>query len=189
MPVTRRLLTLALIPLLLFLVACGGDDDDDGDAGGDQPSASDSGGSGDSGDSDSSDGDGDGDSDANVDDAEAILENCPELIASFGTIAAIGGGGDPSADFDINDAVEAFQNAADQAPDEIKADMQIMADAFADFSAAIEEVGVDLNDPASFATLDAEQQAQLLEALESFDNPELTEASANLSAYFTEHCS
>jgi hypothetical protein len=176
-------MTLALIPLLLFLVACGGDDDDDGDAGGDQPSASDSGGS------DSSDGDGDGDSDANVDDAEAILENCPELLASFGAISAIGGGGDPSADFDVNDAVEAFQNAADQAPDEIKADMQVMADAFADFSAAIEDVGVDLNDPASFAALNAEQQAQLLEALQSFDSPALTEANANLTAYFTENCS
>ena len=188
MPVTRRLLTLALIPLLLFLIACGGDDDDDSAGGGDQPSATESGGGG-GGADDDADEDADDDADVDIDDAEAILENCPELIASFGAIAAIGGGGDPSADFDVNDAVEAFQNAADQAPDEIKADMQVMADAFADFSAAIEEVGVDLNDPASFASLDAGQQAQLLAALQSFDSPELTEANANLTAYFTEHCS
>ena len=185
MPVTRRLLTLALIPLLLFLVACGGDDDDDGDAGGDQPSASDSGGSGDS---DSSDGD--GDSDANVDDAEAILENCPELISMFGAFSAGGfAGGSSNTDIDFEEAVEVFQNAAANAPDEIKADMEVLAEAFATFYTTLEDVGVDLADPASFAALDASQQAELQTALESLSGPELEEASANLDAYFTENCS
>jgi ATP phosphoribosyltransferase regulatory subunit HisZ len=82
-----------------------------------------------------------------------------------------------------------FQNAAANAPDEIKADMEVLAEAFATFYTTLGDIGVDLADPASFAALDASQQAELQTALESLSGPELEEASANLNTYFTENCS
>ena len=84
--------------------------------------------------------------------------------------------------------MQVFQNAADNAPSEIKADMQVMANAFAGFYGTLDELGVDLSDPATFATLDASQQATFQAALENLDTPELQQASDNLDAYFTENC-
>jgi len=194
MPKTRTLLSLVLLPLLVFLVACGGDDDDDGSTTSNQPSANDSGGGGGSGgggDSSSNSGTNSGGS-QDDDDAEGaeILANCPELLSMFGAFSsgAFANPGAGNVDDDLEAAAEVFQNAAANAPDEIQADMQVLADAFTGFYTALNELGVDFSNPASFAALSAEQQAQLQEALESFSGPELEEASANLDAYFTENC-
>lgn len=193
MPRTRTLLALVIIPLLVFLVACGGDDDgDSGSNGGDQPAAgaSDSGGNG-GGDAsdDSSDGESAGD-DANGDaDAAQVLANCPELVDMFGAFST-GAFANPGADVeaDLETVAQVFQNAADNAPSEIQADMQVIATAFTDFYAAIEEIGVDFSDPSTFATLNASQQAQLQAVLESFDSAEVQQASDNLNTWFTENC-
>jgi hypothetical protein len=192
MPGTRTLLTLVLVPLLVFLVACGGSDDDDG--GSSQPSASDSGGGGSGGDGDSasssSSNDGGDDSDDDDASAEQVLANCPELMGMFGafTAGAFTPGGTGSAGDDLEAAAEVFQNAAANAPSEIRADMQVLANAFAGFYAALEDAGVDFSNPASFATLSPDAQLRLQTALESLDSPELQQASDNLDAWFTENC-
>jgi hypothetical protein len=111
------------------------------------------------------------------------------LLSSFGAISALGAGGGSGPNGDIADAAQAFQEAADNAPDDIKADMQVFADAFAEFGAALEELDINLNDPASFASMNAEQQAQFFSALEAFDDPAVTEASENLEAFFAAECS
>jgi hypothetical protein len=153
MPRTRTLLLLVLVPLLAFLVACGGDDDDGSSSssnGDSQPSASDS----------------------------EILANCPELMSMFGafTAGAFANPGNPSnADEDLQAAVEVFQNAADNAPSEIKGDMQTLADAFAQFYATLDDLGVNFSDPSTFASLDASQQATLQAAVEAFSSPEVSQ--------------
>jgi hypothetical protein len=191
MPKTRTLLTLVLLPLLVFLVACGGDDDDSSNTSSPQPTADSGGGGGSGGDSSSNSGTNSG-GDATPSDADGaeILANCPELLGMFGAFSsgAFANPGAGNVDDDLEAAAQVFQNAAANAPDEIKADMQILADAFTGFYTALNDLGVDFSNPASFAALDASQQAQLQAALESFSNPELEAASANLDAYFTEHC-
>ncbi|HEU0074944.1 MAG TPA: hypothetical protein VFS30_13160 [Dehalococcoidia bacterium] len=191
MPKTRTLLTLVLLPLLVFLVACGGDDDDAGSTSSNQPSTGNSGGSGStSGSSNSSNSNSSSDSSNSDADGAEILANCPELLSMFGAFSsgAFANPGAGNVDEDLEAAAQVFQDAAANAPDEIQADMQVLADAFTGFYTAINDLGIDFSNPASFAALSAEQQAQLQEALESFSGPELEEASANLDAYFTEHC-
>jgi hypothetical protein len=190
---TRTLLALVLLPLLIFLVACGGDDDDVSDSsGGDQPAATESSGGQDADDDDrdaeDSD-DADDDSSSDGDSAELdeeILANCPELINMFGGFAFTN---PDSFGEDFDASIEALQTAADRAPDEIKADMQLLADAIAGFFGTLEEFEVDFSNPASLASLSAEEQAELTAAMESFDTPELAEASERLNTYFTEKCS
>ena len=204
MPTTRTLLAIVLVPLLVFLVACGGDDDDDsGSSSGDQPSASESGGgssgndssSGDD-DSDADEDDGDSSNDSGGDDdepsGEEILANCPELLGVYSAFAGgglFGAGSAGNADFDLEDAASAWQDAADNAPGEIQADMQVFADAISGFVSVLADLDVDLSNPATFATLGEEDIAKLEAASESFANADVEQAAANLEAYFTEKCS
>jgi hypothetical protein len=189
MPRTRTLLSLALIPLLVFLLSCGGSDDDDGDSssgGGDTPSATEATGSGSS--DNNSSGSNDNNNDDDDPDAEEILANCPELLSLFGSLNpaafATGGAGD-----DLNDLQTYLSEAADNAPDEIADDFQVLADAFGAFFSVLAEYDVDLSNPASFATLDAEAQVELQAALEAIGTIDVTTASENISQYFTENCS
>jgi hypothetical protein len=188
MPSTRGLLTLVLVPLLAFLVACGGDDDDDGaDTGGsgDQPAATETGGGG--GASSSSDDDDDSEEGPSP---EEVLTNCPEL-QSFVSAASSGSFGSPGSDVseDIASLQAGLQEAADNAPDEISGDFQILADAFVAFFGTLDEFDVDLENPASFATLDAEAQAELQAALEEISSDEVVAASENIGTWLTENCS
>ena len=173
MPKTRTLLALFLLPLLVFLVACSGGDGDNGTT----PVSTSP-----SGDASSS---GSGGSDAST-----ILGNCPELASMFGafTAGAFANPGAGTLDGDLQDLAQVFQNAADNAPSEIQADMQVMADAFTGFYSTLADLGVDFSNPATFATLDASQLAQLETVFSSLDSPELEQASDNLDAWFTENC-
>jgi hypothetical protein len=200
LPRTRTLLALVLLPLLIFLVACGGDDDDGGSStSSDQPSASDSSAPSASDDQadddaddadDSADSDSDGDSDGDAD-AATVLANCPELVSMFGAFSAgafVNPGAGGNLTDDLETVAQVFQNAADNAPSEIKADMQVLANAFTGFYTALDDLGVDFSNPATFATLSAEEQAEFQSAIEALDTPELQQASDNLDAWFSENC-
>jgi hypothetical protein len=194
MPKTRTLLALVLLPLLVFLVACGGDDDDGGNASNDQPAATDSSSSSDSSNADTSSSDStdstDDSSNDSADDVsgEEILANCPELLGMYNAFAGGAFASPGSGEFDLENAAQVWQNAADNAPGEIKADMQVMADAFTNVYTALNDIGVDFSNPASFASLDANQQAQLAAAFESFNTAEIEQAANNLDAWFNENC-
>jgi hypothetical protein len=186
MPRTRTLLTLVLLPFLVFLVACGDDDDDSSNAGDSQPAASDSSGGDSNSDSSSS-------SDSNSSDSAGSspsIENCPEFANFASSIAGAFAGVTPgSTATDLEDSVEYFQSLADAAPDEIQADMQIIAETFGSFFTVLNDFGIDLSNPASFATLSAEQQTELQAALEGLSNPDIEQASNNVTAWFNENCS
>jgi gas vesicle protein len=197
MPKTRTLVAVALVPLLLFLVSCGGSKKDSSSTS-TQPTASDSGSSS-SNDSNAAptattDTSGNDSSNSSSNDdlnAADVLKNCPELagvVQAFSTGAFANPSSGDSAP-NLDDAVKAFQDAAKNSPKEIKADMQTLADGFAKFASTLKDLGVDLSNPATFASLTADQQAKLQDAVSAFDTDAFQQASDNAQAYFEQHCS
>jgi hypothetical protein len=204
---------LLAIPLVAFVIACGGGGDDD-----DSSSASNTGGgaatgsqatgggnaSGSTGSQATGGGGGGGGGSAtgsqatgatgpaatgSSDDSDDIdLEDCPQLEAfvnSAGVGEAFTGDGVLGTDFNPED----FQQLAENAPGEIRADMQVLADVLTEFFTAFEELEVDFSNPASFANLTAEELAELDELSTKFDTPEVTAATERVEAYFEEICS
>ena len=112
-------------------------------------------------------------------DASAILgdEDCLKLASIGATFAqAVTGATD-------EEATEAFQNLVDDVPDEIKADVQVLADWFAEYSAKLKDIGLQAGQ-----TPTAAQVAQLQAALADTNQEELTAASERLQAWASENC-
>lgn len=78
---------------------------------------------------------------------------------------------------------EAFQELADSVPDEIKADVQVLAEAFATYSEELQDIGLEAG-----ATPTADQLQQLQAALASIDQAEVTAASERLGQWAQENC-
>jgi hypothetical protein len=85
---------------------------------------------------------------------------------------------------DLSASAEAFDELVDAAPDEIKGDLQTLADGIQQMAEALK--GVDLT---SGETPSAEDLQQLQEAMSSLDNTELQQASTNVEAWVEENCS
>lgn len=113
------------------------------------------------------------------DDLSGVLadEDCRALAAAGATFAQAftGAGG--------ADDAQAFQELADEVPDEIEADVRVLAEAYAKYSAELEDIGVRAGQTPS-----AEQLQQLQAALASIDQQEVTAASQRLSDWATENC-
>ena len=104
-------------------------------------------------------------------------EDCLQLASIGATFAqAISGASD-------QEAAEALQNLADDVPDEIKADVQVLADLFADYTAKLEDIGITAG-----STPSAEQLQQLQAALADANQTELTAASERIQAWANENC-
>jgi hypothetical protein len=80
-------------------------------------------------------------------------------------------------------AADQLQAMADAAPDEIKDDFMMIADAMAAFYEAFGEMGYE---PGAAPT--PEQAEQLAQLAETFDNDAFNEASLNIEAWFEENC-
>jgi hypothetical protein len=125
---------------------------------------------------------------ASDDSEEFDPEDCPELQALAESAGlsedafTTGGLGD---DFDA----ENFRRLADNSPDEIRDDMQLLAGVLEEFFGKLEELELDFSNPASFASLTPEELAELEELTAGFDTPEITAASERIEAYFAEVCS
>src|SRR4249919_2455102 len=72
---------------------------------------------------------------------------------------------------------------ASKVPDEIKSDVQVLAQAFATYSAKLKDIGIEPG-----ATPTAAQLQQLQAAIASLDQQELTAASNRIEAWSKEHC-
>jgi hypothetical protein len=106
-------------------------------------------------------------------------ENCREFVQFASALGqALSGTGDT----DVEEAAAAMQEFADQAPEEIRDDFQVLADAYAKIANALE--GVDLTD----TTPDADAIAKLAQLSQEIDQAELTEASQNISEWTSENC-
>ncbi len=106
-------------------------------------------------------------------------EDCLALAGVGATIAQAYSGAAGSSD----EGTAELNALVEKVPDEIKADVQVIAQWYADYAAKIEDIGID---PGS--TPSAEQLAALQAALISFDQAELTAASERLSAWAEANC-
>jgi hypothetical protein len=112
--------------------------------------------------------------------AFATSENCREFLNFASSVAtALSGTGDT----DVQEAADAMQKFADEAPDEIRDDFQVLADAYEKIADALK--GVDL----SSETPPADAIAKLAQLSQEIDSAALTEASQNISEWTQENCS
>jgi len=110
----------------------------------------------------------------------ASSKNCLELLnlsASFAKAFAA------TENDDLDTTAKFFQEVADKAPGEIKADFQIIAKAFTAYAKALVDAGLK---PGAQPT--PEQIAALTKAAESFSVPEVTKASERISAWSEKNC-
>jgi hypothetical protein len=106
-------------------------------------------------------------------------EDCAALIAAGASLAQAFAGASGS---DENSAE--LEELADKVPDEIKADVQVLANAYAEYAAELQDIGLNAGE-----TPTAEQLQQLQAAIASIDQQEVTAASERLSAWSQENCS
>jgi hypothetical protein len=86
-------------------------------------------------------------------------------------------------DANIEDAAKAFDEIADQVPDEIKDDYQVIADNFSKIAEALK--GVDLT---SGQAPSPEALAKLQELSASMDSTEVQQATQHIEAWVSQHC-
>jgi hypothetical protein len=156
---------------IMALAACGGDDssDDKGsatteataDAGTDDTATTDTA-------SDETVADDSTDTTIDTSDVEALsADECRALYDRF-----VGLGFDPTSDEEPEDPSAAFDAIEDAVPDDLKDDVKVLREGFETLTEASEKYKDDLTNP------------EYLQALESLNTPEFTEASARLEAFF-----
>ena len=108
-----------------------------------------------------------------------------EFVEAFAE-AGIAAGGAFTGEGNIGDVAEFFEEAADDAPDEIADALRVFADAYAEFAEVVEESGIDFEDPTTFQ--DPDVAAAFSEASESFSSEEFLEASEQLEEFTSNNC-
>ena len=169
----RAMLIAAIGALLLTAAACGGDDDESAADTQAAPAAT-----------------------AEADTAESETEaaetqaeeepdfsnaaNCKEFTELGQKVsAALGGGGNVDAD----ETKELLNEFADEAPEEIRDDFKVIADAYSKIADALEDLQLDPGE-----TPNAEDALKLQEIAGEIDQAELTEANTNITTWVTENC-
>ena len=111
-------------------------------------------------------------------------EECRDALEAMGK--AVAGAPTPGADLgDIEAAYENFGRYADAAPDEIRDEMQLLAEAFRE----VGEVLADLDyDPASGDMPSQEDQERLAEVGARYQDEEFVEASERVNEWFETEC-
>jgi hypothetical protein len=104
-------------------------------------------------------------------------EDCLALAAAGATFAQAFTGAGGAAD------ENAFEELAGKVPDEIEADVQVLAEAYAEYAAELQDIGI-----AAGQTPSAEQLQQLQAALASIDQEEVTAASQRISEWASTNC-
>ena len=164
----RKITIVALAAVLaLSGAACGGDDDssedeidataDGGDDGGDDGVATD-----------------------DIDPTGLIDDDCEFLLAGafLNPLAAAQTG-----DGDFEAASEQLQAIADEAPDEIKDAMSVLADAYVEIAGVMRDI--DFSDPEAMQDPDVQEKLQQLDELA---NDEYDQAGQEVSAWIAENC-
>jgi ABC-type glycerol-3-phosphate transport system substrate-binding protein len=108
-------------------------------------------------------------------------EECQELVAAGAAFGQAFSSATTGAD--LSDEAETFSEFADNAPEEIRADMQTLANAYEEIVEALADIDIDPG-----ATPTAEQVAALTQALASVDQAGVAEAGERISAWAQENC-
>jgi hypothetical protein len=111
-------------------------------------------------------------------DIGALTGKCAEL-AGLGTKLASAMGGQ---DAGVENVSKLFDELADEVPDEIKADWQVLAENFGKIAEALK--GVDLTS----GTPDPETLAKLQALSATLDSQKVQQASAHIEAWVTQNC-
>jgi hypothetical protein len=111
-------------------------------------------------------------------DTSALTGKCAELAGLGSKLAAAMGGQNG----DVQDVSKLFDDLADQVPDEIKADWQVLAQNFSKIAEALK--GVDL----SSGTADPQALAKLQQLATTLDSQEVQQAATHIEAWAKENC-
>ncbi len=120
------------------------------------------------------------DGDADFDFAD---EDCQALVAAYVSVSGAFAQAATGSSEDLADQTDAFSEFADKVPEEIRADVQTIASAYAQYIQAYQDSGIE---PGQIPT--AEQAQQLQAALESVGDADVTAASERLGAWTQENC-
>jgi len=116
------------------------------------------------------------DTDADFDFAD---EDCQALLGVGASIAAAFASAGGTSDANTDELAE----LASKVPDEIRADVETLAQGFAEYSDKLADIGIEAG-----ATPSADQLQELQTALASLDQEELTAASQRIEAWAQENC-
>ena len=105
---------------------------------------------------------------------QELVDASAQLSQAFGSAGASG---------DLGDSSEVFDELADRAPEEIRADFQILAEAYSEYADVLGDVDLQAGETPS-----AEDLQALQEALSSIDQAEVTAASQRISEWATANC-
>lgn len=177
--VSRRLLVV-FVAFAVLVGACGGDDDAAQDATTDTPAATTTAappaGAGDGG---------------SVDLGDVFSGDCRDAVGGVaaamgayttGLASAFTGQLDES---ELEAAEDQLRRLSEEAPDELKDDLDVIANALAEFYRAFADIGFD---PSGGQTPTPEQIEQLGQIAEQFDSADLQAAGDNVTAWFAANC-
>ena len=106
--------------------------------------------------------------------------DCLQAVSAFGVLAQAAAS---AAGVDADDSLQTFQAFTDNAPDEIKDDLQVLASAYAEYIKTLSELGLEQGE-----VPDAGQIAALTQASEGFSSSEFQAASDNWNAWLSANC-
>lgn len=163
----RALVLLAVLAVgAMGLVACGGDDDDDSASAGASTTV-------------------DAKDLEDAAKAAGVDKECLAGVQAYSQMAASGGAAFGGGASELEKSIKAFEAYAKAAPKDIRADVGVLADAYASFYRAIADSGWD---PTSGEQPSAEQMQAISSASEKLDTTDVKDAGDRVSAYFDEHC-
>lgn len=116
-------------------------------------------------------------SDATTTETEAFCADAEEVIDSFADLQGVS---EPTPEL-FREVSDAFGTLANDAPEEIRADMETLVAGLSALGDALEDL--DPEDPASIATLTEE-----IQRLEEEQGTSIEEASGNVEAYLSDEC-
>jgi len=107
---------------------------------------------------------------------------CADLVESGQKLSQALGAGTPTSE-DFDDVSRFFDEFADSAPEEIRADFQVLAEAWEVYADVLPDLQVEPGQ-----TPDPEALARLQQATASIDQEEFAAASERINAWTTENC-
>jgi hypothetical protein len=113
----------------------------------------------------------------------ASAHNCQQLAGVGSKFAQAIAGAHSGGKFDLQAAVSAYHDLANAAPSAIRPDVQVMAQLFSSFAAALSRVGYTLG-----KTPTAAQLAGLQTATQMFNQPKFRAAEHRLTVWAQQNC-
>lgn len=111
--------------------------------------------------------------------------DCRRYAEAFDEVPSDAGPGNVEG---LQQAADSFNEAADTVPNEVSGDFRVIADAFGQFADALNEVGLDPNDPQAMAEMDEEDLQALQSATSNMSDPAVQQAASNVTTFLEQNC-